>query len=172
MLGLKESLGFLLDLLEKTKLLDDNHSLSFAFQNLKIKHTTRYILLWSFTHHIPSEASTHRLKITRKTHRTQEISIYSNEFDFEKFCLDLKTHYGCNSMGNDLNLTTDTYSLTLTHNKWSRKSRRSPSSAPLLDSPIHIDIYLVEDKLVFSVDPECDWEIFLGFINHLRKEIK
>jgi hypothetical protein len=154
MLGMKESLN---NLLEYLKLLII--PVYFAFELLQIKHTCRYLLFWSFEHEIPKDSNDH-IKITAKTRRTQTIKIENNA---EEYIKDIINRYG------DENLTD--FTLLITHNKWSRKYRRSPLtvSPPPLESPMKISIQKSGNELIFSVDAETDWETFLSFINHLRK---
>lgn len=140
---------------------------SFAYELLQIKHTCRYALFWSFSDEIPKESSTHRLKITAKSKRTQTITII--EGDLNVVLKDIRTKYGEVS-----DAVTDSLLLELKQNKWSRKYRRSPETAPLLPNPLTISISIAHHtnfELEFTlVNDEADWELFLGFINHLRKE--
>ena len=155
MLGLKDSLTQLIDHLNTMCLV------SFAFEPLQIKHTTRYLLFWSFTHQIPNDPTSHRLKFTAKTTRQQVIPVDNVDFDLKQYIGDLNSKYGESS---------DTELLVLKYNKWSRKARRSPTPIAL-PSSIQITIeYQSKIGLIFTVDEDADWEIFLGFINHLRKE--
>ena len=166
MLGMKESLDQLLDYIPS-----QNHIKSFAYNLLHIKHTCRYLLFWSLSDQpeFPKDCA-NRLRFTAKPHRLQTILVTA-DFNFELFLNELHDKYGSGELNN--------YSpalLLLTHNKWSRKYRRSPSTAPLLENPIKIAIdldktnNLVSFYLVGEVGE--DWEIFLGFINHLRRDFK
>ena len=155
MLGMKESLNQLLE-----HLVSLNTVKSFAYELLQIKHTSRYLLFWSFELEIPKDTN-HRLKITAKTRRFQTIEIKESDFDLEKYIKELNATYGSESSDD---------CITLTHNKWSRKYRRSPSTALPLPQPIKIVIQKCENNnLIFYPDEEADWETFLSFINHLRK---
>lgn len=159
MLGLKDSLAQLIEHLNTL-----THA-SFAFEPLQIKHTTRYLLYWSFTHQIPKDQSTHRLRFTSKTKGQQIIPVKEEYFNLKNYIQDLNNKYGYGDCTDTLNDT-----LLLKYNKWSRKSRRSPIPIEL-PAPIQISIeYKSKSGLIFTVDEEADWEIFLGFINHLRKE--
>jgi hypothetical protein len=170
MLGLKESLGRLLNYLEEIS--GEHSSLSFAFQFLQIKHTTRYILMWSFSRQFPKDSKTHQLKVTRKTQRTQEIAVSVDVFDFQEFCKDLGKRFGSSQeYSTYFTDSFDSFTLHLTHNKWSRKSRRSPSNAFPLQAPFKIDISLQENSVCFAVESDVHWDTFVGFINHLRKEL-
>lgn len=151
MLGMKESLNQLIEHLKQQQVY-------FAFDLLQIKHTCRYLLFWSFGQEIPKD-SNHRIKITAKTRRTQTIKIPT---DPEEYIKDIKCRYGSDS-------SISSHTIIVTHNKWSRKYRRSPSTAAPLDNPMKITIQKSGNDLIFSVDDETDWETFLSFINHLRK---
>ena len=156
---MKESLN---QLIEHFKLL--NSVKYFAFELLQIKHTCRYLLFWSFEDEIPKD-SNHRIKITAKTRRTQTIEIdYNENFNLKEYIEDITSRYGEKSSSDSSCKT-----LTITHNKWSRKYRRSPSTAPPLPQPIKIIIQQSGNNLIFSPDEDTDWETFLSFINHLRK---
>ena len=128
-----------------------------------MKHTCRYLLFWSFEYEIPKDFS-NRMKITTKTKRIQTIEI-EKDFNFAEYIQSINNLYG----NIDSSELTNSHNLTITHNKWSRKYRRSPSSAPPLDKPMKITIQNSGNQLIFSVDEETDWETFLSFINHLRK---
>ena len=154
MLGMKESLNQLIKHLGCS-----NTIKSFAFELLQVKHTSRYLLFWSYTFELPKDLN-HRLKITAKTKRMQIIE-QEGDIDFENYVQELDSSYGGNSGATDY--------ITITHNKWSRKYRRSPSTAPALSKPINIKIQKVGNNLIFIPDEEADWETFLSFINHLRK---
>lgn len=165
MLGMKESLTELLDYLKNQVCIK-----SFAFELLQIKHTCRYLLFWSFTDDFPKDTSNNRLKITPKSKRSQQLIINKrDDFCFEDFLQDIKVKFGdsIEEMG-------PIYILTLKQNKWSRKHRRSPETAPLLKTPLRISISKIDLEdfyITFTLlNDEEDWEIFLGFINHLRKE--
>ena len=154
MLGIKESLNQLLEHLSVSITIR-----SFAFEPLQVKHTCRYLLFWSYTHVLPKD-SNHRLKITAKTKRMQIIE-FDGDINFENYIQELDSTYGGNSGNLDC--------ITITRNKWSRKYRRSPSTAPALPQPIKITIQKSENNLIFIPDDEADWETFLSFVNHLRK---
>lgn len=161
MLGMKESLNQLLDHF-------NSHypNCSFAYEPLRIKHTTRYLLFWSFTHQIPKDTSNHRLRFTAKTKRQQCIPVNENDFDFESYIENLQLKYG------DSENMSSSNKLLLKYNKWSRKARRSSEPISL---PVPMEVSVEFDSkvgLIFSVDEGADWETFLGFINHLRKEPK
>lgn len=156
MLGMKESLNQLLEHFSNL-----NTVKSFAFELLQVKHTCRYLLFWSYTHELPKD-SNHRLRITAKTKRMQIIEIDDDDLDIENHIKDLDSKYGDGTC-------VDSYCITITHNKWSRKFRRSPSTAPALPQPIKITIQKSGNTLIFIPDEEADWETFLSFINHLRK---
>lgn len=163
MFGLKESLLNLIEHFESLQTVP-----SYAFEPLRIKHTTRYLLFWSFTHQIPKDTSSNVLRFTARSKRQQIVSIDKDEFDFQVFLKKLKLiysdsdDYGCEDMDSII---------ILKCNKWSRKARRSTTPIPL-PAPIEIEIECQEKVgLIFKVDKEADWETFLGFVNHLRKEI-
>lgn len=155
MLGMKESLNQLIEHLSNS-----NTVKSFAFELLQVKHTCRYLLFWSFTLELPKD-SNHRLRITAKVKRMQIIEV-DDEFYIENYIKDLDSTYGDGT-------SVDSDCITITHNKWSRKYRRSPSTAPALPQPIKITIQKSGNNLIFIPDEEADWETFLSFINHLRK---
>lgn len=165
MLGLKDSL---------TRLIDHLNTLpraSFAFEPLQIKHTTRYLLYWSFTHQIPKDLSSNRLRFTAKTKRQQIIPVNEVDFNLKRYIQDIITKYGVDTEYKESDcIDSDKTILLLKHNKWSRKARRSPTPIAL-PVPIEITIeYQSKMGLVFTVEEDTDWELFLGFINHLRKE--
>lgn len=155
MLGMKESLNQLIEHLKQQQVY-------FAFELLQIKHTCRYLLFWSFDQEIPKD-SNHRIKISAKTKRTQTIKIAT---DPEEYIKDITCRYGSDS---SISEPSYPHTIIISHNKWSRKYRRSPSTAPPLDNPMKITIQKSGNDLIFSVDDETDWETFLSFINHLRK---
>lgn len=155
MLGMKESL---LELLEYLKQSNSNHLIRFAYDLLQIKHTCRYLLFWSFSQEFPKDSG-NRLKMTAKVQRVQSIQV-ANDFNFQEFLEIISSKYG----------SVDSNALLLTHNKWSRKYRRSPESAPLLNNPIKMSIVYENDSVSFYPEEGADWETFLGFVNHLRKD--
>lgn len=183
MLGMKESLEELLSYLGS---IQEIHS--FAYNLLQIKHTCRYLLFWTTStssgYQFPKDSSNHRLKITGKTRRIQTIAVKDvNNFNFHDYIKEIADKYGSEESNRESesaskSQSTDQYfdcsipsgSIILTHNKWSRKYRRSPSTAPPLPTPILVSIELHQDLLIFCPGDGADWEIFLGFINHLRKE--
>lgn len=157
MLGMKESLNQLLNHLSNYKSIQ-----YFAFELLQIKHTCRYLLFWS-DFELPKD-SNHRLKINAKNRRLQIIEIKSEElinFNLENFIKETNLRYGEES--------NDPLCITITHNKWSRKYRRAPATAPPLSCPVKITVEQLENNLILCPDEEADWETFLGFVNHLRK---
>ena len=160
MFGLKESLLQLIDHLSS----DSN--VSFAYETLRIKHTTRYLLFWSFKHQIPKDPTSHRLRFTAKTKRQQVVPIANKDnFNLQDCIKNLQLKYGDHKEASSESV------LLLKHNKWSRKARRSNTPTPL---PVPIEVSIEFDSkvgLIFTVEEDADWEIFLGFINHLRKEI-
>lgn len=168
MLGIKESLNKLLDHLSTIP-----QKKSFAFQILQIKHTTRYLLFWSFFHTIPVEKN-HKLKITVQGKRFQILKVPTT-FDFKVFCDNLQTKYA-DPQTEQSTHATDNFILKLIHNKWSRKSRRSDQPPILLHTPVEIFVtFQINDQsaeLVMVPDAQADWEIFLGFVNHLRKDLE
>lgn len=152
---MKESLNQLIEHLKQQQ------HIYFAFELLQIKHTCRYLLFWSFEHKIPKDPN-HRIKITVKAKRTQTLKITK---DFEEYIKDINSRYGSDSP------TSNPYIITVTHNKWSRKYRRSPLTAPPppLENPMKVTIQQsVNDVVIFSVDDATNWDTFLSFINHLR----
>lgn len=170
MLGMKESLNELLEHLKNFQQIK-----SFAFQVLQIKHTTRYLLFWSLSHPIPVDKD-YKLKITAKGKRVQTITVPA-AFDFRIFCNELQTKYTDNSTQPlEHNLYTDTFTINLTHNRWNRKSRRSGQPPILLTNPIEV-LFTIQNnetntELVLVPDSQADWDTFLGFVNHLRKEVE
>ena len=167
MLGMKESLNVLLDHLKTFQQIK-----SFAFQVLQVKHTTRYLLFWSLSHPIPID-NDFKLKVTAKGNRVQTIKVPA-AFNFRIFCNELQTKYTDNfTQPSESNLCTDTFTITLTHNKWNRKSRRSGQPPILLTDPIEV-LFTIQNttELVLVPDAKADWDTFLGFVNHLRKEVE
>lgn len=159
MLGMKESLNQLIEHFKQLNLIK-----YFAFELLQIKHTCRYLLFWSFEDEIGKD-SNHRIKITAKNRRSQTIEIDDDEnnFNLNEYIEEINSLYGENAVHSSFK------TITITHNKWSRKYRRSPLTAPPLPKPIKIAVQQFGNDLIFSIDQEDDWEIFLSFINHLRK---
>lgn len=149
MLGVKDSLD------ELKKHLKGQSGVSFAFEVIKVSHTSRWILFWSYCKQFQTE-SNGRLKTN-----TMQMGIQRIDCSLQRHeVIDSLRMYGSLSK---------TLTLTITENCWSRKARRSQPE-PLLQE-IKIQITLVEDEVILEnlTSDRNEWDTFVGFVNHLRK---
>ena len=166
MLGMKETLKNILIYLK-----DAEKVQYFAFERLQIKYTCRYLIFWSFTHLIPRDHN-FQLALSSKAKRTQTIEINSDQMVGlisniqEKYCDEIF----------EFDDDDEDFFFELTLNKWSRKYRRNPQTAAALQCPIKISIkkldQFIEFELMNDEIENEDWDNFVGFVDHLRKEIK
>ena len=153
LLGLKESF------LEVQKVLNNLSSCFYAFELIKISHTSRWVIFWSFTDNLPVDQNG-RLKIGSMTSGFQvvvECGLAEEEI------VKMMSEYGSFEQHDD------TYILTLSQNNWSRKARRSGPEP--LSEPMTIEVTILEKELLLYFDTKSNalWDIFVGFVNHLRK---
>jgi hypothetical protein len=152
LVGLKETF------LEVIQIFQSLSSYSFAYDFIKISHTCRWVIFWSFTDSLPSEHGG-RLKISAMASGVQivEIDIPKQEI------LNLLSNYG------SIEEIDDSYMLTLCQNKWSRRARRSGPESLIEPLVIEISFSGKDVILYFETNSNSLWDIFIGFINHLRK---
>lgn len=161
----------------------DINSLSFAYQTLRIKHTTRWLLFWSFSHRLPTDFKG-QLNPSAKTKGSQIIPI--DEFKYDEY-LALVQKNNEKTRNDDIYFSeieskpveegsfissNNFIKLKLTKNIWSRRARRS-GPFPLV-RPICLSISILEDEVVFNLlddvvdDSKENWDNFISFVNHLR----
>lgn len=146
MLGVKDSLDELIDYFKHQT------GVSFAFEVIKVSHTSRWILLWSYCKQFQTEPNC-KLKTNTMQMGVQTIDCNLTRQEIINELL----KYG--------NLS-DTLKLTITENRWSRKARRSHPEPLLVE--ISIQVVLEDDQVIFELLSD-EWDTFVGFVNHLRK---
>ena len=165
MLGMRKTLEDILDYIK-----DFGEVKSFASDKLQIKHTCRYLIFWSFTVVIPKD-NNNRLSISAKAKRIQTID--SKSISIVDLLSKLKENYAEELFENG---DDEDFLLELQHNKWSRRYRRNPQNAAALQRPLRISVRQRENFIEFELlnndaeNEEWEWDTFVGFINHLRKE--
>ncbi len=130
----------------------------FAYEMIKISHTCRWVVFWSFTDSLPTEPNG-RLKISVMASGFQILDWALPEEQSRRI---LCSYGNFEKVGND-------YVLTLHQNIWSRKARRSGPEA--IPEAIIIEVSFLENQIQFFFETNSNllWDIFIGFVDHLRK---
>lgn len=153
LLGLKESF------IAALQILKNKSGCFYAYERIRVSHTCRWVLFWSFTDPFPVDLQG-RLVISAMVSGIQSI----------KQTLTYEDAVAMLSLYGKVEKEDVHYTLKLSQNTWSRKARRSGCAEPLPDV-LAIEFSIVDEELVFYFDTQSKelWDIFVGFVNHLRK---